>query len=74
MLYEVITVDGQLVSELSRLASKRNKPLEVHIKLDAGMGRQGILPKDFTELVQTIQHADSIHLAGVMAHFPMADA
>jgi len=68
-----VLVDGEMVPELSRLASKRGKPLDVHIKLDAGMGRQGVLPRDFTQLVKAVQRTQSLHLGGVMAHFPMAD-
>ena len=68
-----VLVDGQVVPELDCLAAKRDKPLDVHIKLDVGMGRQGVCPDDFKKMVQAVQQADSLHLAGVMAHFPMAD-
>ncbi|MGE4559722.1 MAG: alanine racemase [Desulfobulbus sp.] len=65
--------DASVLPELSRLAAKRGKPLDVHIKLDAGMGRQGVLPGEFADLVRTLQQLEPLHLAGVMAHFPMAD-
>jgi alanine racemase len=68
-----VVVDSFLVPELSRLAGKLGKTIGVHIKLDAGMGRQGMLPEDFSATVQAVQQAEHLHLAGVMAHFPMAD-
>ncbi|MGD9947794.1 MAG: alanine racemase [Desulfobulbus sp.] len=68
-----VVVDQQVLPELSRLARERGKPLDVHIKLDAGMGRQGIFPTNFLELARTVQQSAQLNLAGVMAHFPMAD-
>jgi alanine racemase len=68
-----VLVDASFVSELSRLAGKLGRNVGVHIKLDAGMGRQGVLPEEFATAVQAVQRAEHVHLAGVMAHFPMAD-
>lgn len=68
-----VVVDQQFLPELSRLASEHNKILEIHIKLDAGMGRQGVLPEEFADLVRAVQRLEHLHLGGVMAHFPMAD-
>jgi alanine racemase len=68
-----VLVDPFLVPELSRLAGKLGKIVEVHIKLDAGMGRQGMLPEEFATTVRAVQQAEHLRLAGVMAHFPMAD-
>jgi alanine racemase len=41
--------------------------------MDAGMGRQGVLPVDFSTAVQEIRQKKNLNLAGIMAHFPMAD-
>ncbi|WP_240194780.1 alanine racemase [Desulfobulbus rhabdoformis] len=68
-----VVVDKALFPELSRLAGKYQKTVAVHLKLDAGMGRQGILPKDFAQVVEILEQTDHLQLAGVMAHFPMAD-
>ncbi|MGI6657376.1 MAG: alanine racemase [Desulfobulbus sp.] len=65
--------DAGPVAALSRLAAEHGRELGVFIKLDAGMGRQGVLPGDFPDLVQAIQSADHLYLAGVLAHFPSAD-
>ena len=68
-----VVVDPLVVPELARLAEKRAKPLDVHIKIDAGMGRQGVLPEKFIDLVHVVLKHNRLNLAGVMAHFPMAD-
>ncbi|MDD2465452.1 MAG: alanine racemase [Desulfobulbus sp.] len=68
-----VVADRQVLAELALLAAKRDTPLEVHIKLDAGMGRQGVLPDDFVDLVQAVREQKHLQLGGVMAHFPLAD-
>ena len=68
-----VLVDASLVAALSRVAGKLGKVVDVYLKLDAGMGRQGMLPEDFAATVQTVQVAEHLRLAGVMAHLPMAD-
>jgi alanine racemase len=68
-----VVVDKAMLPELSRLAGLRRITLGVHVKLDAGMGRQGVLPADFVELAQAVQTTANLRLDGVMAHFPLAD-
>ncbi len=68
-----VVVDPSIVGQLSRLAAERNRPIDVHLKLDAGMGRQGTLPEEFIDLVRAVRKSGQLNIAGIMAHFPMAD-
>jgi alanine racemase len=68
-----VVVDQSILPELSRLAQEQNIEVGVHLKLDAGMGRQGVLPADFIDLVKAVQAQPPLRLDGVMAHFPLAD-
>ncbi|MCL2790953.1 MAG: alanine racemase [Desulfobulbus sp.] len=68
-----VVTDASILPELSRLVGAKGLELGVHLKLDAGMGRQGALPADFPELVQAVLRAPHLRLDGVMAHFPLAD-
>lgn len=68
-----VLTDATLLPEIARLAGKQHKVVNVHLKLDAGMGRQGVLPDQLTDLVDVVRSEPSVHLGGVMAHFPMAD-
>jgi alanine racemase len=68
-----VIVDGAILPELSRQAALNNTELGVHVKVDAGMGRQGILPEDIAPVVKRIDELPGLYLAGMMAHFPMAD-
>lgn len=68
-----VVVDSAILPELSRLARKCQTVVGVHLKLDAGMGRQGVLPSGFVELVRAVEAQPSLRLDGVLAHFPLAD-
>ena len=68
-----VVVDDFSLPELSRQAQLRRVEIGVHLKLDAGMGRQGTLPEAFLTLVKSVQALPGLRLEGVMAHFPMAD-
>lgn len=48
--------------------------LKVHIKIDSGMGRLGLLPgKDAVAFVQEVASLDQVMLEGMFTHFAKAD-
>ena len=47
--------------------------LAVHIKVDTGMGRLGVLPADVPALVDELQRAGCFDIDGVFSHFANAD-
>ncbi len=58
---------------LSAAGVRRGRPVDVHLDIDTGMGRSGFFP----EQIETVRQAMSlpgISIAGVMTHFPAADA
>lgn len=68
-----VVVDSSLLPGLSAGAVQRGMEAGLHVKMDAGMGRQGCLPHDVREIVSRINELPGLRLDGVMAHFPMAD-
>ena len=68
-----VLVDGEIVDSLAATASAHGKKVHVHLKVDTGMGRQGCRLDQAPAVVHKIISHDSLHLAGIMAHFPMAD-
>ncbi|WP_028317340.1 alanine racemase [Desulfobulbus elongatus] len=68
-----VVTDASILPELSRLAGAKGIEIGVHLKLDAGMGRQGVLPAGFVDLVQAVHGSAHLRLDGVMAHLPLAD-
>ena len=68
-----IVYDLESLIRLSEKARKWNKKLKVHLKVDTGMGRFGILPDKVKEFVEKINEIPLIELKGVASHFSTAD-
>lgn len=51
---------------------KFNKNLDIHLKIDTGMHRQGFFVKDLPEILNFIKHSTNIRLKGVYTHFAAA--
>lgn len=47
--------------------------VDVHIKLDTGMGRLGITHKELPRLVSALEHNPEVRLNGLMTHYGCAD-
>lgn len=71
-LSPVIT-SGDLLPELSRKALAKGCDVGVHLKVDSGMGRQGCLPEELPELVDSVNRLSGLYVGGIMAHFPLGD-
>lgn len=55
----------------SRLGTQR---LAVHVKVDTGMGRLGVLPADVPALVDELRRAACFEVEGLFSHFANADS
>ena len=60
--------------EAARLTYEKTgiKP-KVHIKLDTGMNRIGVRPKDAVALIKQVQESNFIDLQGIFTHFAAAE-
>ncbi len=56
------------------LAKKFGKPIDVHLKIDTGMGRLGVLPKDALALAEAVNRSEHIRLKAVFTHFASSDS
>lgn len=71
-LTPVVFLDQDLRA-LSQVAVGSGREIGVHLKVDCGMGRLGLLPADVPAFLERIEALPGIHLAGIMAHLPEAD-
>ncbi|MBQ9835694.1 MAG: alanine racemase [Akkermansia sp.] len=55
------------------LASLYDKTFLVHLAVDTGMGREGVLPAELNELAHALKQMPNLVVDGVMSHFPCAD-
>jgi alanine racemase len=58
---------------LSAAGVRRGRPVRVHLDIDTGMGRSGFFPEQI-ETVREVMKLPGLRIAGVMTHFPTADA
>jgi alanine racemase len=58
---------------LDAAGHERGRPIDVHVKLDTGMGRVGIAPADWSTRLRQAASARGINVAGVWTHFARAD-
>jgi len=61
------------VEVLDEAARKKNLVMEIHIKVDLGMGRIGILPGEIDSLLGRLKEARHLKVRGIFTHFPSSD-
>jgi alanine racemase len=49
-------------------------PARVHLKVDTGMGRLGLLPADVPAFVDAVRALPGVEIEGIFTHFAQADA
>ncbi len=57
----------------ARALADTGSAFEVHVKVDTGMHRVGVAPRQLEDLIATIRDSRSLEVAAVWSHFPVAD-
>ncbi len=65
--------DLETAEALSALAVRLGRAAPVHIKIDTGMGRFGLLPDEVVPFVQRVAGLPGITVEGLYTHFAVAD-
>jgi len=65
--------DSDLARAFSRAAVDLRRTARVHIKVDTGMGRLGLLPDQVVPFVEEIHDLPGLELEGIFTHFSVAD-
>lgn len=63
----------EMIEKLSEFAVKEGKIAKVHIKVDTGMGRIGILHNHILDFVKKVKVLKNIEIEGIFTHFSVAD-
>jgi alanine racemase len=63
----------ELAEALDQIGSKVGTRINTHIKLDTGMGRVGLLPKDAVAFAKRVSRFRNLNLEGIFSHFSCAD-
>jgi alanine racemase len=65
--------DADVARAYSRAATELRRTARVHVKVDTGMGRLGLLPDQLISFVQEIRGLPGLDLEGIFTHFSVAD-
>jgi alanine racemase len=68
----VTVCDEYHVDLLGSIANELGKTVQVHLKIDTGMGRLGLAPNDAYRIATSAKFTGKLHLAGVYTHFATA--
>ncbi len=63
----------ELAEALDQIGSKVGTRINAHIKLDTGMGRVGLLPKDAMAFAKRASRFKNLNIKGIFSHFSCAD-
>lgn len=58
---------------IGNLAAQQDRVVPVHIKVDTGMHRVGVMPEEVRQLVSFLSSFPSLSIEGVYTHFAVAD-
>jgi alanine racemase len=63
----------QLALALARAAAELGRPATVHVKVDTGMGRYGVLPDEALDFVRACRATPGLNVEGLFTHLATAD-
>jgi len=67
--FRLTVFNRALLEPLSAEASRTGRSAKIHLKVETGTWRQGILPEDVTEFAKTAAALPGIELEGISTHF-----
>jgi alanine racemase len=73
-LTPVVCRDGQLDALIAAVRASSKTRTAVHLKVDTGMGRLGLLPEEVLPMLERAWHEPALRIEGVMTHFAEADS
>src|SRR5215470_7923443 len=62
-----------MVAAISQAARDAGVTVDVHVKVDTGMGRLGIRPDQLNEFVTALKDFENVRIDGLLTHFAAAD-
>jgi alanine racemase len=67
------TINSIEVAEALNAAASPANPLAVHVKVDTGLSRYGMMPDEVLPFVRRLQTMPGLRLEGLLTHFASAD-
>jgi alanine racemase len=71
--FEPAICTRETAEALARAAERTGRRVDVHLKVDTGMGRIGIRPDEAPAFLASCRALPALRVRGLMSHFPRAD-
>ncbi|MFA5479266.1 MAG: alanine racemase [Candidatus Muiribacteriota bacterium] len=71
---ETALYSPEILQKMNSLAIKKNKSVQIHVKIDTGMGRVGLQPDELGDFLTLLSTMTMINLKGVMTHLASSDS
>lgn len=73
--YQIMATISDLshIYKFNDISAKINKKVKLHLKIDTGMGRLGLKPKEVKDHFQVFNKLPNIEIVGIFTHFSTAD-
>lgn len=66
---EPVIYDSERLGQVERIATERDKKVRVHIKIDALLGRQGLMGVDVEKFIKRLRKTRLVEVASIYSHF-----
>lgn len=66
---ELVVYNLETIRKLGEIASSKEKTAKVHLKVETGTNRQGVLAEDVMAFADEIKNTSGVELTGVAMHF-----
>jgi alanine racemase len=70
---DVMVNSLELAREFNEKGKSADQRLNIHVKIDSGMHRLGLLPDEIDSFISGIKSLNFLHVEGIFTHFPNAD-
>lgn len=64
----------EMMRALSRAAQRQDRPARVHMKVDTGMGRLGVMPDEAAGFARCVESLPGVRLEGTFSHLATAES
>lgn len=69
---DITVYDKDILRELDGIGSSLQRPASIHLKIDTGMSRQGILPDEIGDYLNLLDLCPNLLLSGVSTHLAVS--
>lgn len=61
--------DKEGIEHAQRVGTELARPFPIHVKIETGTNRQGVLPQDQEDIIRLLGRSNMVHVEGISTHF-----